>query len=316
MTLDAQSGPVGLIAGWGNFPLEVAERIRSTGRPVCVVAIQGHADPRLEQVADAFEWKGVLKLGSHLKFFSQAGVKQVVMAGKIFKSRILHHGRGWIDHLPDFTCCRLFYDIFLLRKRDGRDDTLLNVVVSEYEKQGMKILPITEVAPGLLVDEGCLTKGRPKRKHLADAQFGWRTARSMGALDVGQSITVKDQMVLGVEAIEGTDALIERSGKLCPRGGFSLIKLAKPNQDMRFDVPTIGLRTVEQMILAGGKSIVVEAGRTILLDREATLKKAEQHGISIVAMKCLSASNPNQNAPVLHNEWNADALPKCRAEVA
>ncbi len=119
---------------------------------------------------------------------------------------------------------------------------------------------------------------------MLDIEFGWQIARQMGGLDVGQSITVRDQTVLGVEAVEGTDALIARTGQLCPRGGFTLIKVAKPNQDMRFDVPTIGLRTVENVIKAGGTSIAIESHRTILVDREATLAYASQHGVSIIAL--------------------------------
>ena len=284
-------GAVGLIAGWGSFPVEVAQQIRVGGRKLFIIGIKDHADQHVAEFADEFRWKGVLRIGAHRRFFSRCGVTCVVLAGKIFKDRILHQGRGWIDHLPDLTCCRLFYSTFITRKRDGRDDTLLSTIVAEYERNGMNVLPVTEVAPGLLTEEGCLTACKPSRGSLIDANFGWSIARSMGGLDVGQSVTVKDQMILGVEAIEGTDALIARTGKLCPRGGFTLVKLAKPNQDMRFDVPTIGRRTIEQMIRSGGRTVVVEAGKTILVEREATLALANQHRISIVSLASANASN-------------------------
>ncbi len=283
--------PVGILAGWGSFPVEVAKVLREQGMPTCIVCLKGHASSELASIGDQFEWRGVLKLGAQLRFFQRRGVDRVVFAGKIFKDRILYHGRGWIDHMPDLFCYRVLGSSFVLHRRDGRDDTVLGAVVRAYAKRGIKVLPINEVAPGLLVEPGLISRRVLSRNGWRDAQFAWDIAQRMGDLDIGQSITVRDQIVLGVEAIEGTDALIARTGRLCPKGGFTLIKVAKPNQDMRFDVPTIGRQTVEQMARAGGGSIVVEAGRTILVDRDETLALADKHGISIVAMENASASN-------------------------
>lgn len=288
---DSTSEPIGLIAGWGSFPLEVAQRIRAGGNELAVVALKGHADDGIRSLATHFRAMGVLKVGAHLRFFSRLRVNKVVWAGKIFKHRILYQGRGWIEHVPDVTCLRVLGASFVTHSRDGRDDTVLQAIVHEYERRGFQVMPITQVAPGLLVEEGCLTRRRPPRGSLLDAQFGMHIAKSMGGLDIGQSITVKDQIVLGVEAIEGTDALIARTARLCPRGGFTLVKVAKPKQDMRFDVPTIGRRTVEQMLRAGGKTIVVEAGRTIFVDRDETLQLANQQGVSIISLNFGAASN-------------------------
>ena len=276
---------VGLLAGWGSFPVEVAERCVDEGQQLYVAAFKGHADPRLERLATEIRWLGVLQIGGHMRFFQRSGVTQVAMAGKLFKERILYHGRGWIEHLPDWTCYRILGSSFVTKSKDARDDTLLSAVVKAYQERGMNVLPITHIAPQLLVEEGCLTRKSPSRSQLLDIRFGWNIARSMGGLDIGQSMTVKDQVVLGVEAIEGTDALIARTGALCPRGGFTLVKVAKPQQDMRFDVPTIGLRTLQQLAAAGGKAIAIEAGRTILVDRQATLDYANQHGLAIIALK-------------------------------
>lgn len=275
---------VGLVAGWGHFPIEVAQCCRQLGCEVIVAAIKGHADPRLADLADQFKWFGVAKLGGQLQFFERHRVQQVTLAGKLFKDRILFHGLGWLQHLPDWTCLRTLYPSFITRSRDTRDDTILGAVVQAFSKRGMAVLPATDIAPQLMAEEGTLTQRAPCRRELLDVQFGWEIARSMGGLDVGQSITVRDQTVLGVEAVEGTDALIERTGELCPRGGFTLVKVAKPNQDMRFDVPTIGLRTVQTLHRAGGKAIAIEARRTIFVDRQATLAYANQHGIAIVAL--------------------------------
>ncbi len=283
--LEPLKEPIGLIAGWGSFPLEIAQHLHRQGRELYVVGLQDLATPKLADFATGYRELGLLKFGQHFRFLRSHGVGNVLLAGKIFKDKILFGGRGWIRYLPDWTCLRVLGASFVTKQKDARDDTVLNAVVGEYERQGMPVLTITEVTPQLLCDTGNLTQGRVRRSARLDAEFGWKIARQMGGLDVGQSITVKDQVVLGVEAIEGTDALIDRTAKLCPRGGFTLIKVAKPNQDMRFDVPTVGPRTVQRMSRAGGTSIIVEAGRTILVERQTTLKLANRLGVQIVAFE-------------------------------
>ncbi|MCA9130493.1 MAG: UDP-2,3-diacylglucosamine diphosphatase LpxI [Planctomycetales bacterium] len=275
---------IGILAGWGGFPVEVAQRLRELGDEVIVSALIGHADRRLEELADRIKWSGVLSLGAQMRFFMREKVKHVVFAGKIFKDRILYHGGGWTTHFPDLACIRIVGASFVTKTKDGCDDTLLNALVAAYQKKGMEVLPITTIAPQMLAEEGCLTSRRLTRSQQLDIAFGWKIARQMGGLDIGQSMTVKDQVVLGVEAVEGTDALIHRTGELCPRGGFTLVKVAKPNQDMRFDVPTIGLKTVQRVVRAGGSAIAIEAGRTIIVDRKATLEYANANSITIVAI--------------------------------
>jgi UDP-2,3-diacylglucosamine hydrolase len=275
---------VGLVAGWGSFPVEVAQKCIQEGAELFVVGLNGHADPKLCDLARQFRWMGVAKLGSHIRFFHRNRVDRVALAGKLFKDKLLLHGFGWLGLLPDLTCLRAVGSIFVTGKRDARDDSILGSVVAAYRKAGISMIAVNEIAPKLLADEGVIVGSKPSRHQLADIRFGWTIARQMGGLDVGQSITVKDQLVLAVEAIEGTDALIARTGQLCPRGGFTLVKVAKPQQDMRFDVPTIGPRTVEQMAAAGGKVIAIEAGMTILVQREDTIAAATRHGISIIAI--------------------------------
>jgi DUF1009 family protein len=285
------SHKIGLVAGWGSFPVEVAAHLRSQGKEVFVVAIKNHADERLKPLATGLRWQGVLRLGGHMKFLAKQDVSQVVLAGKLFKDRILYHGRGWIEHFPDFTCFRILSRNFITKSRSGSDDSILGAIVSAYEQRGMQVLPVTDVAPQLLAEEGCLTKRRPSRAELLDIQFGWHIARQMGGLDIGQSVTVRDKVVLAVEAIEGTDALIKRTAALCPRGGFTLVKVAKPRQDMRFDVPTIGPRTVEQLARAGGSAIGIEAERTIIVERKKTLQAANRLGIKIIALRAVAADS-------------------------
>ncbi|RMF43092.1 MAG: LpxI family protein [Planctomycetota bacterium] len=284
-SLTAPPDPIGIVAGWGSFPLEVARDLRDTGHRVIIAALRDHADPALQQYASDMQWFGVLKLGRQIRYFQRHGVRSVILAGKVFKHRILYHGMGWMGHMPDWTCVQAFREHFISRTKDGRDDSLLTAIVAAFENKNMRVVPITQCGPRLLAETGCLTHRRPSSAQMRDIAFGWQIARQMGRLDIGQSITVKDQMVLGVEAIEGTDALIDRTGQLCPRGRFTLVKVAKPQQDMRFDVPTIGVRTVEQMRRAGGTVIAIEAGRTIFVEREETLRLAQRAGIAIVALR-------------------------------
>lgn len=276
--------PVGIVAGWGNYPLTVAQTLRSENRSVIVAAINDHADPALANFADDIKWFGVAKMGSHQRHFQKHGVKQVVLAGKLFKEKLLFHGYGWMGLMPDLTCLRAFFSIVVTHKYDQRDDSLLGAVVRSYQKRGLEIVSGTDFAPQLLAEEGVLTRHQPSKGQRKDIEFGWTIAKQMGQLDIGQSVTVRDQAILAVEALEGTDACIERTGLLCPRGGFSLIKVAKPQQDRRFDLPTIGTQTIDRLKKAGGRCIAVEAGQTIIVDRDEVIQAADKAGIAIVSL--------------------------------
>jgi DUF1009 family protein len=281
--IDAEP-PVGLIAGWGRFPVEVAERIVASGRRVCCIAITDHASHDLESICDHVKWSGVGKIGAHLRYFRNRGVQQVTMAGKLFKSDLLFQGSVWIKHCPDLTAIRTFAPCLLGRKRDARDDSLLLAVTRTYANASLEICPATDFAPELLVNEGHLI-GKPlSAEQSRDVEIGWTVAKQMGGLDIGQSITIKDGTVLAVEAVEGTDACIERTGQLCRRGGWTLVKVSKPEQDMRFDVPTIGARTVQNVADHGGTAIAIEANKTILVERDDTLQLAKKLGVTIVAI--------------------------------
>jgi DUF1009 family protein len=160
---------------------------------------------------------------------------------------------------------------------------MLSSIVNAFAKDGIVFGPATDYAPELLVKSGQLTRRGPTAAEQKDIAFGWQLAKEMGRLDVGQCVVVKDQTVIAVEAIEGTDECIRRAGVLCGAGGFSVVKTAKPQQDMRFDVPTVGVWTLESMIAAGGRVLAIEAGRTILVDEPEFVRLADQHGIAVVA---------------------------------
>ncbi|MFK7768820.1 MAG: LpxI family protein [Mariniblastus sp.] len=284
MDQKTQPKKIGLVAGWGQFPVRVAKNLIEQGHEVHCVAIKGHADPLLADLCHSYRVFGMGRMGAQVRFLRRAGVGQATMAGKIFKTLLFKKRRDLLWHLPDLTCVRHFYPVFISRTTDQRDDTLLNMVVDLYSGKGINFAPPTDFAPELLVKEGTLTRTSPSSSQMRDIKFGWAMAKQMGGLDIGQTVVVKDQAVMAVEAIEGTDECIRRAGGLC-HGGFTVVKVAKPNQDMRFDVPTVGVGTIETISKAGGKILAIEAEQTIVLDEEATIKMAEKLGISIVALK-------------------------------
>ena len=276
------SESIGIVAGWGEYPLAVARALREKGHTVVVAAVYDHAPKEIEALSHHVKWIGVCKLGGMQKFFQQHGVKHVCLSGKLFKDRILFHGWGWMEHFPDWECIKTMLPMFYFRHINTNDDSLLGAVVASFGRHGIKTIPGTDFATQLLAEAGGLTRRKPSKSELDDIEFGWSIAKQMGGLDVGQSVTVRDRTILAVEAIEGTDACIVRTGQICTRGGFTLVKVAKPQQDMRFDVPTIGPQTIEKMKLAGGKVIAIEAGKTILINREKTLQMADELGIAIL----------------------------------
>jgi UDP-2,3-diacylglucosamine hydrolase len=278
-----QTHPVGLVAGWGRYPIVVAEALRCAGQPVCCLGVKDHADPRLVELADHFRWIGLGRLGAAVRFFRQHGVREATMAGKLHKT-VLY--RPWLAmrHLPDWQTLRTFWPYFFSNAKDRKDDTLLGAVVQAFDSRGVCIRPATDFVPELLVKQGQLAGPRLGPAAVKDIEFGWQLAKEMGRLDVGQSVAVKDRAVLAVEAIEGTDECIRRAGRLCAKGRFTIVKVAKPQQDMRFDVPTVGILTLQTMIEAGASVLAIEAGRTILLDEPAFRRFADQHGIAVVAV--------------------------------
>jgi UDP-2,3-diacylglucosamine hydrolase len=280
---DRSPGTIGLIAGWGRFPVLVAESLKNHGYRVACVAIREHASQELEHICDDVRWMGVAKLGGHVRYFQKQKANRITMAGKLFKANLLFQGWHWARHLPDLTCIRALLPHLVTGRRDSRDDSLLTTIVQAFLNGGIDVVPATDFAPELLVQPGILTQRKPSAMEARDGEFGWQIAKQMGALDIGQSITVRDQTILAVEAVEGTDQCIERTGQLCRRGGFTLVKVAKPQQDMRFDVPTVGPLTIQKLAEAGGTSIVIEANRTIIVDLDEVIKAANRAGIAMIA---------------------------------
>ncbi len=201
------------------------------------------------------------------------------MAGKVQKT--IMYTPWWIVRLwPDWRTVRY---MFGRGRRDNKDDSMLLGLIDEFAAEGIRFESALDLCPELLVKTGVLTKRSPTPTEESDISFGWELAKEMGRLDIGQSVAVKKRAALAVEAIEGTDRAILRAGELCPAGGFVVVKVAKPQQDMRFDVPTVGCTTIESLHKAGGKVLAIEAGKTILIDADQTIALADRYGLCVVA---------------------------------
>ena len=272
---------VGLLAGYGQFPIVFAQAARRLGFPVVCVGITEEAGAELKDLVDHFYWSRPAQLGKMINRFKKHGVKNVVMAGKIHKANLLHKPWKIFTLAPDLRTLIFWY----LRKRaDNKDDTLLLSIIKEFAKDGINFASALDYIPEILVQPGTLTRRSASNSEMQDIYFGWKLAREMGRMDVGQSVAVKDRAVLAVEAIEGTDKNITRAGEYCKSGGFVVVKVAKPNQDRRFDVPTIGIDTIQTLHKARGKVLAIEAGQTIFLGEKEAIILANELGITIIAL--------------------------------
>ncbi len=263
---------IGLIAGGGQFPLIFAKSAKKKARPVYAIAYVNEADPQLEKYVDEIEWIHLGQLRKLIRFFKKNHVHEAVMMGTIKKTRLFS------DVKPDTKAISLFVGM-----RDTHDDGLLRAFAKTLEKEGIQICASTLLLPELLAQEGTWTKRKLSQAEKSDVEIGWRCAKAIGSLDIGQCVIVGGGSVLAVEAMEGTDAAIIRGGKL-GKGHAIVIKVCKPNQDTRFDIPAVGTRTLETMDTADVRALVIEAGKTVVFDREEMITLANEMKISIVAL--------------------------------
>jgi UDP-2,3-diacylglucosamine hydrolase len=280
MSRPGQTEPIGLLAGSGRFPILFAQAAHRQGLRVACVAIKYEAAEELRGLCDSFQIVGIAKLGGMIRAFRRQGVERIVMAGKVTKN-VMYTPWRVLQLCPDLRMIQWWYRG---DRVDNRDDSLLLSIIGEFERDGMRFASALDFCPELLVKDGTLTRRAPSPAEQNDIEFGWKLAKEMGRLDVGQSVAVKERAALAVEAIEGTDRCIERAGQLCRAGGWVLVKVAKPQQDMRFDVPTIGVTTIENLHKARARVLAIEAGRTILLDQPEVIALADRYGLSIVAL--------------------------------
>ncbi len=275
---EALDNPLGLIAGSGRFPFLVAAGARRSGRPVVALGLRGLTDPALRGEVDRFHWTGIVRLGGWIRKFRRYGVREAILAGAVRKSEMYGRFR-LLRYVPDWTSARMWF----FEVPDRRNDTLLLAAAEVLARKGITLANSVQYCPENLPGPGVLTREGLSTAQQRDVAFGWPIAMEIGRLDIGQSIAVKEQEIIAVEAIEGTDRMIERAGSLCRKGGWMLIKVAKPNQDWRFDVPTVGPDTIVNLHRAGGRALVFEANRTLVVEHERLVQEAERLGVVVVA---------------------------------
>lgn len=263
---------LGLIAGNGRFPIIFADNARKLGYHVSAVAHEGETDPELANHVDRIHWIKIGQLNKLINAFKDDQVHQAVMLGGIKKTHVFTTVR------PDLRTLALATRLAL-----WKDDDILRELAKELEKEGITICESTFGLEGILAEEGALTTRKPNEKEWEDIRYGWEVAHDIGRLDIGQCVVVKDRVVVAVEAVEGTDEAIKRGGQLA-KDGAVVVKRCKPQQDLRFDLPAVGPRTIDIMASVNASVLAVEAGRTILLDRDLMLEKAKAARIAVVGL--------------------------------
>ncbi|HEY2930173.1 MAG TPA: UDP-2,3-diacylglucosamine diphosphatase LpxI [Acidobacteriota bacterium] len=260
----------GLIAGNGKFPFLVLEAARSRNISMVVAAVKDEASPQIDDAAETVCWMGIGQLGKLIDYFKREGVRKALMAGQV------KHVQIFGSATPDWRMIRM-----LARLPRKNTDTLIGAVAEELGREGIELVDSTAFLEPLLAPAGLIAGPEPSGQKKKDIAYGHAVAREVARLDIGQTIVVKDQAVVAVEAMEGTDAVIRRAAELCG-GDFCVIKVAKPGQDMRFDVPVVGVGTIDTMIAARAALLVMDARKTLLLDREIISERANRHGITIL----------------------------------
>jgi DUF1009 family protein len=264
---------IGLIAGNGDFPIAFAQAAKQKGLQVIAVAHEGETLPELAPLVDGIFWVKVGQLGKIIKIFKDQDIKDVLMAGGIKKTRMFD------GSLPDLRGAAL-----LAKMLHKKDDSLLKAVAEELESEGIIVRESTLYLDNLLAPAGVLTKRKPSKDERLDIVYGWQMAKEIGRLDIGQTVVLKDQVILAVEAIEGTDEAIRRGGKLCGKGAI-VVKVCKPQQYLRFDLPAIGVHTIASLVEVSASCLAIETGKTIILDRDTVITNADRAGIAIVAVR-------------------------------
>ncbi len=273
--------PIGLIAGGGRLPVVTAEGMRRTGRPVVCVGLRDHFEPDLPALCDHFATAGMIQLGRWVRLLRRRGVREAVMVGRVDKRRMYDHPLRWFRHRPDWRAARLWFGRL---RHDRRTDALLRALADDLQEAGITLIDSTKYIPQYLAEAGPMTRARLGDVLAADIAFALPIIRRLGDLDIGQSLAVKDREIIAVEALEGTDAMIRRAGELCRSGKWALVKVSKPTQDMRFDVPTVGMETIRHLHAARAACLAVEVGKVILLDKPRLLAEADRCGIAVVGV--------------------------------
>jgi DUF1009 family protein len=281
----------GLIAGNGRFPFLVLEGARSQGIEMAVIALKEEASPELEKLAKRLHWVSLGDLSKTIDLMHQEGVKQAVMAGQVKHNKIFSAIR------PDWKLAKLLFS--LPRKNT---DSLIGAVARVLEEEGIRLVDSTLFLKPLVADAGVLTRRAPNEHEAEDMAYGLGVARQIASMDIGQTVVISDRACVAVEAMEGTDETIARAARITGGKPLVVVKVSKPGQDMRFDVPVVGLPTIEQMRGSGATALAVDAGRTLLFDRAKLIESADGAGIAIQAFPPLAAPEQNDASRGMNKE--------------
>ena len=268
-----------VIAGGGEFPFLIARGAKRAGLEVVCLGFKGMASKELAAEVDKFAWVNMLRIGQWIRVLKKEDVQRVIIGGKVKKSQMYRRFR-WLRYIPDRRMLRIWHR----RSKDRQTNSLLRALADELAQEGITMEDSVQFCQDDMAPVGPLGERSPSKEQAKEFAFGWRIAKVIGGLDVGQSVCVRELEVIAVEAIEGTDQTILRAGQICKVGGFTVVKVAKPNQDMRFDVPTIGPQTLEVMHQAGGTVLAVEADKTVVINLEEMRKLAKKYGIVVVGV--------------------------------
>jgi hypothetical protein len=281
----------GLIAGNGRFPFLVLEGARSQGIEMAVIALKEEASPELEQVAKRLHWVSLGELSKAIELMQREGVKRAVMAGQVKHNKIFSAIR------PDWKLAKLLFS--LPRKNT---DSLIGAVAKVFEEEGIQLVDSTLFLKPLLPEAGVLTRRAPNEHEAADMEYGLEAARRLAGMDIGQTVVIADRACVAVEAMEGTDETIARAARFANGKPLVVVKVSKPQQDMRFDVPVIGLPTVKSMGDAGATALAIDASRTLLFDRNRLIETADAAGIAIQAFPVVQVVEPKGSSAGMNKE--------------
>jgi DUF1009 family protein len=276
--------PLGLIAGQGVFPYLVARGARAAGRRVVCVGLRGSVDPALAGEVDVFREAGLLRLGRWVKVLRDNGVKEAIMVGRVGGAKgkgAMYSRMRWFQYVPDVRTLRIY---FTRLRHDKRDQAVLHAVADELASEGITLIDSTTFSKDQMATPGVMGRLQPSDRQRMDAEFGFPLCRMVSDQDIGQALAVVDKDVIAVEAVEGTDRMIERAGQFCKGRPWTLVKVANARRDLRLDVPSVGVQTIEKLKAAGCKCLVLEAGQTMILEKPKVIDAADRAGIVVLGM--------------------------------
>jgi DUF1009 family protein len=277
---------IGLIAGGGQLPVVIAKSLSKAGHPVHGLGLSRQWEPELPGLCASFQEVGLLKVGGWGRALAKLGVRHAIMVGKVDKAKMMHDPFRLLRYIPDWRTLVAWYKHL---RHDKRSHAVLSAIAQELDRCGVTLLDSTAPIPDEMSTPGVMTQTQPTKEQRADIDFAWPILQQMLSLDVGQSMAVRERDTMAVEAVEGTDRMIDRVGLLCRRKGWTLVKAARAGHDRRSDVPTVGLNTIENLAKSGAGCLALAAGEVIMLDKRKMIARADELGISIVGVTAAQA---------------------------